>query len=446
MHTIQLSQSTTTLLLHGPDLSGPYRGARLLPTSAAPHQPTLREEIDLLLEGAPAEIEAALLALGSFLSQARALSGQPGASWGYLEARVTSTASLWRSKIYDGWLQYPGGGAGQRLTGRQGLQLVLLRSPWWEGPEAELPLTNRAAARALGGLTVYNHTDSGPAHDNFVDVAAADIEGDLPTPLRLEFTSANDSGAGRVWVALNQSSDPLNLNLFFEAEQGAPWVTSAAFSNPALSAGQALRLSWNGAAPVELWNTALPVAALARAAGHPFRPLAALSLPVIADPLWFWCELRCGSGLTETVYTGPGFSHDPNIPFVEFPPLFLPPWQVAPGGSPLPLTFVLKCQAANAGSHTLELDWLAFLPLDGWREYTPILSLLPGVALTDDGIQGILTSPTWSQPTHHLQGPGFSLRPGCPARLHFLLNFTASLCNNQTSAVRLFYRPRRSIL
>jgi hypothetical protein len=75
---------------------------------------------------------------------------------------------------------------------RQELSLVVTRAPFWEGARTQIPLTNGNGTNNTAGLRIYNHNDAGAGHDNWVDIAAADVTGDYPAPLELEYT--NDTG------------------------------------------------------------------------------------------------------------------------------------------------------------------------------------------------------------------------------------------------------------
>ena len=82
------------------------------------------------------------------------------------------------------------------------------------------PLTNASAPNNTSGITIYNHDDSGTNHDNYVQIAAADVGGSLPAPVKVELT--NNTGGSlnykQIWLANNAFCDPANFPHILEGE------------------------------------------------------------------------------------------------------------------------------------------------------------------------------------------------------------------------------------
>jgi len=55
-----------------------------------------------------------------------------------------------------------------------------------------------------------------------------------------------------------------------------------------------------------------------------------------------------------------------------FPPLYLPPWALASQGS-AGAALELQVQAAAAGTHAVNLDFVQLMPMDGWLHLIPIV-------------------------------------------------------------------------
>jgi len=73
------------------------------------------------------------------------------------------------------------------------MDLQWTRQPFWEGPETPLPLSNTSAANDTDGITVNNVNDSNG--ENWVDIRGLDIEGDLPSAIKVQMYNAYASAA-----------------------------------------------------------------------------------------------------------------------------------------------------------------------------------------------------------------------------------------------------------
>lgn len=435
MDTIQLTSGTQTLVLHGAGTGGALRGAWLLPRCGPGEQ--VEDALDLVLEGAPGEIEATLEQVGRM---AQAAPGRPPA---YLEVRPAAGGALWRSPIVEAWPELRPAGAGQRARGRQGVTLHLLRQNWWEGPEAGLPLSNPHGSAVTAGLTVYNHEDA--AHANYAHAAAAHIAGDLPAPARLEFTAAT-SETGTLWAGLNQLSDPANLAVTYPGEAAAPGsgVSAATLADPLYAAGGSYRrFTWSGTAPQAAAAWTLNALHLGRMGGRAFRGVLRFYTPPAESSLWACWRLAYPGAQVETLWEGPGQYLRTDAVLQDLPGLCLPPWTVPPGLNPPGLSLQLAVSAGAAGAHVLEIDDLTLLPLDGWRKYEPAAQQAAGLSVRDDTAQGHVFGLGAAFQTHAAEGPGFWLHPGLDARFTFLVGQRLSANIGLTAAVKVFYRPRR---
>ena len=103
------------------------------------------------------------------------------------------------------------------------------------------------------------------------------------------------------------------------------------------------------------------------------------------------------------------------------PVLYIPPWLMPAGslGSGV-IRMLLTVTAAGAGAHTLKVDSMQLVGLDGWRNYYPLTDeISPGIH--DDFRREMLLAPgEWYQ-MHMREGPGLMLYPGRDHRFWFLL-------------------------
>lgn len=449
MHQILLRQDSTTLVLQGPGMAAPFRGARYAPGTGLADEP-----VELGLEGTPAEIEAALARLAWLMDEAARWYGIPGGQTVYLECTVTEGGPAWRTPLAGGRVELMGIGPDQRLSARQGVRLRLARAGWWEGAEVELPLSNHSASRVTGGVTVSNHWDG--QHEAWVDAAAADTAGDLPAPAHLVYTSLDADLTGTLWAGQNVTSDPANLLAQLEAEDGAglSGVTAAKLVDATASNGVFYRLGWTGEAETGLWRVSLAESQMAMFGGRAFLPLLRLHTMLGAgEQVWSFLRVTASwtGGATEGVMDGaPGY-----LPTQAYlcpcGPLSLPPWPVmageAAGEAPMTIGLELRAAAAGAGSHQLDLDYLFLLPLDGWRVYRPLLKTWGPLLLDDNPALGTVKGQRAAQ-AHAAEGPGLVVWPGRLNRYYFLAERQGGggFAPSCRATVKLSYRPRKSVI
>jgi len=91
----------------------------------------------------------------------------------------------------------------------RGLQMTLYCEPYWH-PASTTNLVNV--------VTVYNHDDGGVNHDNFVDIAAANIAGDVPAKTRVLIDGADSDNLKWIMMARRSQGTPSNFDHWWEAE------------------------------------------------------------------------------------------------------------------------------------------------------------------------------------------------------------------------------------
>lgn len=294
------------------------------------------------------------------------------------------------------------------------------------------------------GVTVWNHDDSGTDHNNYLDIAAAEVTGDLPAPLRLEITNWTNSTnrANNVFVAHNVLSDPANFSHMLEAEAASGGTTTA---DTTCSNDSRKALSWTNTAESELLTWTLSTAVLNACRGNYFRLLARFATtPAYTD---LWVRVRIKFSLT-TIWEGPQVLLNNVYNLQDLGVLQLPPYLVG-AGDIYPLNLVLYGQRNVSGTHSLSLDFVQLSPLDGWRKFSPRgYGLAYGVRLVDDGIEGQTYTEGWATAgkTGHYIGSGERIMvwPNARQRLYFLHDGISGVAAiDRTLRVQGFYRPRR---
>jgi hypothetical protein len=115
-------------------------------------------------------------------------------------------------------------------------------------------------------------------------------------------------------------------------------------------------------------------------------------------------------------------------------------------GNLYPLYLELYYELSGGGS--VSLDFLALLPLDGYRKLEPRgYGLGYNARLVDDMIEGYVYTDGWatSGKTPHYLGFGDPIRlwPGRDQRLYFYADKNTGVPDiDQTWSVRAYYRPR----
>jgi hypothetical protein len=321
----------------------------------------------------------------------------------------------------------------QLVSGKIVFDLNWERRNFWEGPQAQIPLSNPNGANNTSGLTVHN-PGSAAAPDNYVAISGPAVDGDLPAATRLELVnttaSAIDStnNTAMIWIGHN-FTDPSGFTPFILDSSANVNINDAA------------------EATVDTWS--LTAGQLSAASGRPFKALVRLPNTTynIAQTR-FRLKLIWGG---QTVWQ----QENQIIPdstkgwiIRDIGLIRLPPW--LPGVDSLDaLGLHLTAQALPGASFSLGLDWMQLTPTDGWRTIKSVYSIPQNNRLIDDGIEGRLYQDNGGGTARigNLVGGGKAivLQPGLDQRLYFLQHSTLAwqAASDRTLSVKLYYRPRR---
>lgn len=447
-HTINLTDGTTTVDLY--NLGAAPAMFATTWTLATPGlgkepEPEVGESLDLLISGSNVTtLQTTVRALEKLLWAADLRRRTQLGPRVYLQVQWDGEASAWRSEVVGGKLELPNA-PDQWGRLRVEATLGLTRRAFWEGARTQIPLTNSSATGNTSGLTIYNHDDSGTYHDNYCQVAAADVTGVLPAPVEIELK--NTAGASvwftNVYIANNVYSDPANLVHMLEGESrtsGGTIVANAASSN-----GNYNEVSVTPGTPGYMMFT-LAAATVAKLGGRWFRLLARfVSLPsgVVVQPsvrnspserdLWMGPESQPSNGMWWGV--------------VDMGAAPLPPGGYSAGwGS---LTLVLKFSTVLSVP-PVQLDFVQFTPTDSYRIMRlGYRSLANNDLIVDNGTDGLAytTSSGEQQAGVAPVGDPLMVYPGQLQRLYILSDSgdggEAGINIARTLAVRAWYRPRR---
>lgn len=402
------------------------------------------EQAQVLITGGMAAARETLNKLNRLFEEAREFQWQRLGAQVWAEFRPAATEDWYRSELLSGKVEVD-----EEVLrswywneGRIEAAVIWTRRYFWEGPEAELPLTNGNGSRVTGGLTVYNHDDAD--HDNYVEIAAEDVTGDTPGPVKLQMQNTFDSTAraAQFFVAHNVLSNPGSFDHILEGESASGGTN---VTDTSCSGGAYKSVSWTGDSEIELLRWDLSTAFLNAAAGNYFRILARFLTAPSAET---WLCFKIKMELT-TIWEGAWIEAGSSYSLQDLDTLQLPPYLVGAGDLyPLKLSLLGK----RVGGGSLYLDFLQMSPLDGWRKLLPKgYSLAYGALIVDDGISGYLYTYGWSPAgkTGHYSSRGqpLLLRPQTAQRLYFLHDTdSGSAPIERTLQVRAWYRPRRLVL
>ncbi len=437
VETVDLNDLSTSLLL------------KYDMRSASKETKTVTESLNVLLIGGVANTQTKLKAIETLLFLAGERTERRTGDRIYIERKVSEADGWWRAEVKSGLVSPLPETLDQVRRGALEYSVSLTRENGWDGPEAQMPLSNGNGADNLSGLTVYALDDEQAGRDNWVDIDGSLIDGDLPARTRIEIKNTyNDAGrTGTVRMALNWRSEPGTLVHTLEGESYStywgtpPSVLPAVADLTLYSHGQYVSRTVGATQNGICW--ALTNSFLQKCNGNFFKVIGRFAWA----PYQCWAKLRVTlAGLTP-IYDGPwGLLHtfagvQTNY-LAELDTLRLPPYLAESGVlGELQLELLFK---RPLGDDHVDLDYLALLTTDGWRKIEHLgYNLGYEATLVDDGINEMAYT-IWSDGIFGYQSPSgkpIELMPDKAQRLYILA--AGSNLPQRTSAVKLFYRPRK---
>ena len=382
---------------------------------------------DVVLLGSRATIQTAKDNIDAILSDARRAQLDLSLTKIYVEVETDGTNYL-RSEVVDGTLETGNDFFDRVARNHAPVRLWLKRKNYWEGAEAQIPLTNENGTGNTTGLVVYNTNDmTGTAPTkrvNYVKMLAAAVTGSIPTPPRIEITNTYSNGLeriGKVWMGLSIDDATYPLTWFIDQtmtkvfasyiEQPISWITlTTAFLNGANGAHYRVFTKRSDWAVEDLrLNAALYFAALS---------------PMQKAP---------------EIVTG-------YASIIDFGTLQIPPWLPNQRGQ---TEIQLRIGGRRTGGFNVTLNDIFLFPANAFRQLIPRgYGIATGIRLVDDGITETVWTDGWTPAgkTGHYSGYGelIKLTPGKDQRLLFLnQSETGGIDDAQTMTIKVYYRPRR---
>ena len=438
-HTVTITFDSTTLTLTLVDYT---------PTSASASQPTVTEKWEVYLSAATkALLQTEIENINRAFERARRHQYDPMIDRVYLNFQPSGYAASQRSEILDGEIQYYNetlkyGWANTAFD----VKLVITRRNYWEGALTAIPLTNSNGTDDTSGLNVYNCNDgdgSSPnKRENYADIDADDLDGDLPAPVKISLASGGSCIQDPI-LALFNSGDLSSMSHVEECEDATGVGTGA---DSGCSYGYYGYGSGTGV------NTALNIFCFeinsywaSLEVGRWYLPILKLkSVPTIAD-LWTRVMIDCGMEVATQWITYPA-SGGPS--FIQFPPVRLAMKNLGVMIGGLSVQF----KTSTIGAKTIYGDFIYMLPLDGLRSYHDLeLNGSRGEdELVDNPYDDIVykIDVVTGGGKHELvqtKGNILMLDPQFDSRLYFLSTSGASGIS-VSAVLKAWYRPRRLAL
>lgn len=408
---------------------------------------TITEQVKIEISGANA---AAIQALAQSINVAFGFARQKVNTRSgvrvFAEIQPDGYISAFRSELIDGRLDLDANALDDQWVEKKiDCVITWTRRYFWEGPLTALNLTNGGGSGTT--CTIYNHDDATAGHDNWVQLDASAVSGDLPAPLYAFLTNTSASGTMKdVYYAANYIGTPANLTHLLEAESATGGTTTA---DATCSGGNRKDLSWSTTAETTLLTWTLANAQLVAADNQYFQTLLRFSSAHAYTNMWLRWVIQWNG---VTVWAGP-LTKSPQTTLQELSAIQLPPGLL--DSNSYDLTLVLSGLRRTAGTHNLAIDFVQLMPMMEYRRLKAKSTATMGQngILIDDQVEGDLYTRHGTlrhAPTHTGTGrarvwPGAI--PGTYQRIYFLQQDGAGTAGvDRTIDVNLSYRARRITL
>ena len=434
-HALSITDGTTTFSL---STTNAYLQL-YVPVEPQPGELSVSETVELTFYAASASaMQTAIQTLQRLLDGIRRRQ-----AWGvgpavYLNFQPDGDATTWRSEMLDARLEYGEDTLSVYPQAKMPATLVLQRAPYWEGALTQIPLTNSSASNNTSGITIYNHDDSGTNHDNYVQIAAADVGGSLPAPVKLELTNGTGSTQNwkQIWMANNAFSDPANFTHILEGETQVAGGTTGSNSDSSASAYATITINTQD---THQWT--LSAALLQDAQGYDFHMLTRFRS--VNGTVYIRPAILDSSG-SYALWTGDEtqvtITSDAIVDLGVCP---LPPGGYSTAYGAQRLYWALR----SASSVVVQTDFIAFFPANTFRKLRMLSTTANGVKVTDDQPEGRAYSVASSAETPNIAVSGMPLTvwPNTLQRIYVLWSyFDLSASISTTMSVKAWYRPRRA--
>lgn len=440
-HTVTITHGSTTITLSLVDYT---------PSSAPADQETVTERWEVFVEGTTLDLLLdAIHAINRAFELARQQQKDSFLDRVYLNFLPKDLIDSQRSQIVNGRIEYydetlKWGWANKGFD----IKLVIERKNYWEGALTAIPLTNSNGTDVTTGLNLYNCNDgsgvSPNVRENFADIDADDLEGDLPAPIKLSIT-AGGTAFQNFLLALCNSGDPTALDHLAECEDGVGTTDADA----SCSGGYYGYYTWSfvdteeDAFIFQVSASEWPDLQI----GRWYLPILRLRSLLSINDLWTRIKISAGI-VTTTQWLKLPDSFGPQV--VQYPPIrFGLPRIENPVAN-----IYWQFRTSTSGSKTVYGDYVYMLPLDGIRKYEVYLDTgSPSDDLVDDPYEKVVyrkknVTGSGRLETVLAKGNPLMIDPQNDARIYFQITGVDGtlVAITVTATIKVWYRPRRLAL
>lgn len=405
------------------------------------------ETVTAIMTGGTSAIRTAINKLEQLFDQARRYQ-EPGIQPVYAKVRPDSGESYFRSQVLAGRVLWDS----QALSwmwrnGQITVQIIYTRRYFWEqDSESEIPLllAGEAGAGTTGGRTITNK-DTGSS-ENLIQINKSQLATNIRQPMRLLITNLVATTVAKIY--LSQDFYDLGNAVVYEGESATP-LSNQTDANS--SGGHFNRATWSGTSETDLltWTIA---GALSGVAGRWLRVMARFANTFAYTDLYARVKVVMNG---VTVYQSNKKLLSASVILQEIASIPMPP-ALAFLSTLADASLVLEVTRVAGGSCTLDVDYLALMPMDGWRKFIPLSSGIgQNAVVVDDGIGGNVYSissggkkiPDWKADGDLLQLETTIAYGTGMQNLRFLWSRSDGSCPiSDTMSIRAYYRPRRLTL
>jgi hypothetical protein len=421
--------STTTNIWNG--TSGIQMKDSYLPQSGPDFSETgtVTEDIEFVITGSTqADIEVHMRELNTAFMSARLRQERNAGDRVYINLTPDGYSAAWRSEILDAIIQP------SAITGPWGRKVCFVsgswtRRNWWEGPQADVPLTNENGTDNTAGLRVYFCNDAGTVHttykrNNYATIdGAGDISGDLPGYGILSFTlTAPSTPPTEIYTQIGFTSDV----------EDAHWFDKSGTSEATASGGYYVEGTTGGTNYFLFENDYT---------GALYRVIARMKLETGSGTLKSYTRYMGVSGEERTPVIYSAYTNAFSV--VNFGIASMGNYSVNAGGDESGYIYFETNSATN-----VDFDFIQVAGAQVVRDYF-ITTSYTGMVITDDTtIDSIyatfaVASVIYRTPITPTGSNKILVYPGKEQRIYFLSNNWA---RDNYATVTLDYRPRRSTL
>jgi hypothetical protein len=433
-------------VVQGDSVTAPFKSANYAPVFQI--GAVIQDQILLRLAGTASQLSTALTTLETIKQRITLFNNNAYPSPQFLRFKVSSSASYYYARLESLELEVNKDAPHTRQTGSLTVNLNFTRPNYFDGPQTALPLTGAGGTDVTAGLAIFNHTDSGAGHGNWIAVDPDDVDSDLPAPLRIELT--NNYGTSKLhdtFISLYNHPYYQSYSPFFYYPSS--FVGGSMTANANAISGYYRTVTGAAAAWRNLGNWTLAASNIKAMSGAAFRPVLRFYNSFAYTDLYMRIVLRMG--YFEILLTDPIFC-DPNYGYAIFPPLKFPPGRISWLYDPSGVSMHLYAYR-DSGAISLDWDCLTLLPLHKAAFFKSFYEMVTNTVLLDDSFLNIHSSDlspagAGAEIVCHIRsGDPLVVSPVDKTLILILMeDALEQLAPARTATVKAFYRPRKRVL